>query len=97
MSVESLSERGGDDWRDETQEDYDRACRDYIERLHDMTPQQVKAHFAKLEWIKNYAGAPATRCPKCGDTVMELKWSANRTEWQCLEATCRYNWEWKAK
>jgi hypothetical protein len=89
--------RGGEDWRDETQEDYDRACADYIERLRDMTPERVNAHFAKLEWIKNWTGGAAARCIKCGDTVLELKWSADHIEWQCLEPTCRENWHWRKR
>lgn len=94
--MESLSdERGGGDWRDEAQDDYDRAARDYIDMLREMTAKQAEAHIKKVEWIKSYMGTPATRCPLCGDTVMEMKWSEKHTEWQCLEPTCRNRWEWK--
>ena len=97
MCAEMATELLAPPTRAETQDDYDRAAWDYIDWLRDKTPEQARAHFAKVAWIESYDGVPATRCPKCGDAVLELKWSKDRTEWQCLEATCRNRWEWKAR
>lgn len=81
----------------EQQDVYDRAARDYLDRLREMTPAQAAAHFKKLEWIENWQPEPSTRCPKCGDIVLELKWSEEHTSWQCLEPTCRNQWEWRRR
>lgn len=83
--------------RAETQADYDRAAIDYIARMSEMSAEQAAAHFKRVEWIKNYQPEASTHCPMCGETVMELKWANGHTEWQCLEPTCRNQWEWRHK
>lgn len=83
--------------RAETQDDIDRATWDYIDRLREMTAAQAAAHFKKVAWVEAYTGSLATYCPMCGNTVLELRWSRDHTEWQCLEPTCRNQWEWKAR
>lgn len=77
------------------QEHYDRAACDYLDRLREMTAAQAAAHFRKVEWLEAYQPEATARCSKCGEIAMELKWSADHTEWQCLEATCRENWHWR--
>lgn len=74
---------------------YDSAARDHLNRLDAMTPQEREAYWRKEAWVDAWVPEPSTRCPKCGETVMELKWSATHTEWQCLEPTCRNQWEWR--
>jgi len=81
----------------EQQAIYDDAAWDYINKLREMSPQQAAAHFKKVEWLERWQPEPAVHCPKCGDVVLELKWSADHTEWQCLEPTCRERWEWRKR
>lgn len=97
-----MSESRGDSGRHEcdpicAQEHYDAAAWDYIDLLREMTAAQAAAHFRNVAWIETWHPETATRCPRCGDTVLELKWGADHTEWICLEPTCRNQWEWKKR
>ena len=83
--------------RDETQDDYDRAAWDYLDRLREMTPQQAAAHFKRVEWIKGWEPEPSTFCATCGSYALEMKFSDTHIRWQCLEETCRRDWEWKRR
>ena len=84
-------------WREETQADYDRAAWDYLDWLNAMTPAEREKHWRYSDWVDRWQPEEAVRCPMCGDTVLELKWSKEHTEWQCLEATCRNRWEWRKR
>ena len=82
----------------EQQSLYDRAARDYIAWLRDLSAEQVKTHFAegkRLDWYFKHP-RPSPRCQKCGETVLERRWSREHVDWQCLEPTCREFWEWRA-
>ena len=78
---------------------YDRAAWDYLNWLNGLDSEARDRHFAeerRLDWYMAHP-RPATRCTKCGNTVLERRWSRDHVDWQCLEATCREFWEWKAK
>lgn len=79
------------------QEHYDTAARDYLDRLREMTAAQADAHFRKVAWLEAYQPEATARCSKCGDTVLELRWSREHTSWQCLEPSCRNQWEWRKR
>ena len=82
----------------EQQDLYDRAARDYIAWLRDLTVEQVEGHFAEGKRLDWYVLHPRSspRCQKCGETVLERRWGRDHVDWQCLEPTCREFWEWKA-
>ena len=87
--------------RDETQDDYDRAAWDYLNWLNDMSQEEREIKFQQdrtvdlqIERIKRQK---AVRCPTCGEFALEMRYSREHTVWQCLEATCRERWEWRAK
>ena len=85
--------------REATQDDYDRAAWDYLNWLNGLTHEERDKYFAeskRLDWYFTHPKAE-TRCTKCGNTVLEMKYSRDHVAWQCLEATCREFWEWRAK
>ena len=90
-------------WHDCTpvcaQAHYDRAAWDYLNWLNGLTREERNRHFAedkRLDWYLAHP-RPSPRCTKCGNTVLERRWSRDHVDWQCLEATCREFWEWRAR
>lgn len=83
----------------EQQDLYDRAAWDYLNWLNGLTSDERRKHFAesaRLDWYFAHP-RPSPRCSKCGNTVLERRWSSEHVDWQCLEETCREFWEWRAK
>lgn len=80
------------------QDMYDRAAWDYLNWLNGLTSNKRERVFKESNRLDSCAAhpKPAVRCTKCGNTVLERKWSSSHTDWQCLEATCREFSEWKA-
>jgi hypothetical protein len=81
------------------QEHYDWAAWDYVNWLNELSQKERDRYFANSKWLDLYFKhpKPSTRCTKCGEVVIERKWSKTHIDWQCLEPTCREFWEWRAK
>ena len=97
--VEAPSEGYHDCTQECAQAHYDRAAWDYLNWLNGLTREERNRHFAedkRLDWYLAHQ-RPSPRCTKCGNTVLERRWSSDHVDWQCLEATCREFWEWRAK
>ena len=45
--------------------------------------------FKREAWVDRWQPELPPRCAKCGEYVLEMKYSREHVAWQCLEATCR--------
>lgn len=84
---------------EEKQDLYDRAARDYLDMLREMTADEARAYFKRMEYVDWQIAhpRPSTRCTKCGGFALERRYSSEHVSWQCLEETCREFWEWKKR
>ena len=80
----------------EQQDLYDRAAWDMLDWLNGLTAETRAKEFKRQEWVDRWKPEPSTFCSTCGSYALEMKFSDTHIKWQCLEETCRKEWEWKA-